>query len=153
MFARSIFIASLALIAAVAVAGPKKGAAPKAVEPTPEMMKAGEATYMKICTVCHQKTGQGLAPLFPPLAGSDYLMADKRRSIAGVIAGQSGPMVVNGKTYNQVMPPLPNLTDEEIANVLTYVRNSWGNKGEAVTPEEVKAVRASLPKADAGMKK
>ena len=152
MFARIIAAASLALLATVALAAPKKGAA-KPVEPTPEMMKAGEQVYAKICTVCHQKTGMGLAPLFPPLAGSDYLMADKKRSIVGVLAGQSGPMEVNGKKYNQVMPPLPNLSDEEVANVLTYVRNSWGNKGEAVTPAEVKEVRASLPKADAGTKK
>lgn len=152
MFARSILVASFAFLASVALAGPPKKGAAKSVEPTPEMMKSGEAVYAKVCTVCHQKTGLGLAPLFPPLAGSDYLMADKKRSIVGVLAGQSGPMVVNGKQFNQVMPPLPTLTDVEVASVLTFVRNTWGNKGEAVTAEEVKAVRATLSKADAGTK-
>lgn len=111
-------------------------------EPTAEQMKEGEKVYTQTCVVCHQKTGMGLAPLFPPLAGSDFLMADKKRSIVIVTKGISGPIEVNGKKFNQVMPPLPQLTDDQVAAVLSYVRNSFGNKGEAVTAAEVAAVKA-----------
>lgn len=104
----------------------------------------GEATFIGLCASCHQRTGAGLANLFPPLAGSDYLMADKTRSIETVLAGRSGTITVNGATYTGAMPPLPNLTDHEIANVLTYVRSNLGNHGDAVTAAEVAAVRARL---------
>ena len=81
--------------------------------------------------------------VFPPLAKSDYLMADKDHSILGVTKGLSGPIKVNGVDYNGVMPPVM-LNDEQIASVLTYVRNSWGNQGDAVTVEDVKRVRAEI---------
>ena len=105
---------------------------------------------MGTCSTCHQLEGQGLASVFPPLAKSDYLMADKQRSIHIVLAGLQGPVTVNGQTYNNVMPPLANFTDHEIADVLTFVRNSFGNQGEHVTDEEVASVRASLKQPEAG---
>jgi nitrite reductase (NO-forming) len=111
----------------------------------------GKATYQGTCSTCHQAEGQGLASVFPPLAKSDYLMADKERSIHVVLAGLSGPITVNGQPYNNVMPAWAHLTDHEIANVLSYVRNSFGNQGEPVTDAEVAKVRAALPKpAEAG---
>jgi nitrite reductase (NO-forming) len=73
-------------------------------------------------------------------------MADKEHTIRAVLAGLSGPITVNGQPYNNVMPAWAHLTDHEIANVLTYVRQSFGNQGEPVTDEEVASVRASLPK-------
>lgn len=81
--------------------------------------------------------------VFPPLAESDFLMADKRRSIEVVLNGLEGPITVNGKDYDSVMPPMSQLSDDEIANILTFVRNSFGNQGEAVTAEEVRSVRQS----------
>ena len=72
-------------------------------------------------------------------------MSDKDRSIRAVLQGLSGEIEVNGKKYNGIMTPLNNLSDFEIANVLTYVRNSFGNSGDAVSPDEVKRVRAELP--------
>jgi nitrite reductase (NO-forming) len=104
-------------------------------------MERGKQVYMQTCFVCHQPTGQGLPGVFPPLAKSDFLMENKTRSIMAVIKGLSGEVVVNGKKYNGVMPPVP-LNDEQIANVLTYVRNSFGNEGDAVTVDEVQQVRA-----------
>jgi mono/diheme cytochrome c family protein len=68
-------------------------------------------------------------------------MADKARSIRIVLRGMSGPIMVNGIKYDSVMPPVVQLTDEQAANVLTYVRNSWGNTGEAVSPDEVRLER------------
>ncbi|MDR3404304.1 MAG: copper-containing nitrite reductase [Chthoniobacter sp.] len=106
-------------------------------------MEKGKRVFLQTCFACHQPTGLGLPGVFPPLAKSDYLMADKSRSIMGVIKGNSGPMKVNGLDYNGVMPPVM-LNDEQIANVLTYVRNSFGNEGEAVTVEEVSKVHAEI---------
>jgi nitrite reductase (NO-forming) len=70
-------------------------------------------------------------------------MADKQRSIGIALNGLSGPVTVNGNGFNSVMPPMSQLTDDEIANILTYVRNSWGNGGEAVSKEEVAKTRAA----------
>ncbi len=108
-----------------------------------DQVKAGAALYNGTCSVCHQANGEGLPDVFPPLAASDYLMADKRRSIEVVINGLTGAVTVNGKQFNSVMPPMSQLTDDEVANILTYARNSWGNKGPAVTKDEVAKVRAS----------
>jgi nitrite reductase (NO-forming) len=84
--------------------------------------------------------GEGIEGAFPPLAKSDYLMADKKRSIHQILHGLSGEIKVNGISYNGEMASIE-LTDQELSDVLNYVRNSWGNKGEAVTPDEVKASR------------
>lgn len=111
-----------------------------------DQIKAGEVLYSGTCSTCHQADGKGLPDIFPPLAGSDYLMADKQRSIGIVLNGLSGPVTVNGKSYTSVMPPLSNLNDDEVANILTYVRNSWGNSGDAVNSAEVAAVRGTTPR-------
>ncbi|MCL4686003.1 nitrite reductase, copper-containing [Myxococcota bacterium] len=109
-------------------------------------MQRGKAVYQGTCSTCHQAEGQGLASIFPPLAKSDFLMADRERAIELVLKGMSGPIVVNGETYNGVMTPFAHLTDHEIADVLTFVLNSWGNDGGAVADEEIARVRAALPK-------
>ena len=100
-------------------------------------MDLGKQVYMKTCFVCHQPNGQGVPNQIPPLAGSDFLMRDKTEVIRTVIQGRSGEVVVNGKTYIGMMIPQGNLSDEQIANVLTFVRSNWGNAGGAVTPDEV----------------
>jgi len=105
----------------------------------------GKGVFMQTCFVCHQMEGQGIPSQIPPLAKSDYLMADKERSIRGVIFGQSGEMTVNVKQYNGTMIPLNYLSDEDIANVLTYVRNSFGNSGDAVSVAEVRRIRSEAP--------
>ncbi|HUZ08339.1 MAG TPA: c-type cytochrome [Candidatus Paceibacterota bacterium] len=124
--------------------------APLGVEPPTVVAKTkaerivlGRRTFM-ICSACHQPTGRGLPNVFPPLAGSDFLNADKDRAIKTVIFGRRGDVVVNGQKFNNTMPSLP-LTDQDIANVLTYVYNSFGNSGLDVTPEEVKTLRAQKP--------
>ena len=105
-------------------------------------IKKGQTVYSSYCIACHQANGAGLDPAFPPLAKSDYLMADAKRAIAIVMHGKSGEITVNGKKYNGQMPDF-GLNDEQITDVLNYVRNSWGNKGKAITVAEVKAVRAA----------
>lgn len=103
-------------------------------------MARGEQLYVSYCLSCHMDQGQGIEGVYPPLAKSDYLMADKKRSIQQILYGVSGEIKVNGKTYNLEMTGF-DLTDEETADVLNYIRNSWGNKGVVVTPEEVRAAR------------
>lgn len=100
----------------------------------------GKEVYIAQCMACHMENGEGIEDVYPPLAKSDYLMADKARSIDNVIHGVSGEIVVNGKTYNTDMAPV-DLSDQEVSDVLNYIRNSWGNKGKPVTPDEVKAAR------------
>lgn len=110
-------------------------------------IKSGQTTYMMVCFACHQPTGLGMPNMFPPLAGSDWVTAPKPdRLIRLVLQGYTGPITVNGKPFTSVaplMPPQATLTDQQIADVLTYVRNSWGNKATAVSPNEVAAIRAS----------
>jgi nitrite reductase (NO-forming) len=120
---------------------PASGApAKKAARGMSERMSAGNAVYVQNCAACHQPDGKGLKNAFPPLAGSDFLMADKKRAIRVVLEGLAGKIEVNGSDYDGVMPAL-SLDDEDIANVLTYVRNSWGNKGDEVSASEVGGLR------------
>ena len=100
----------------------------------------GKESYLTYCISCHMEQGEGIEGVYPPLAKSDYLMKDKKRSIQQVLYGVNGEIKVNGKTYNAEMTGL-DLTDEEVSNVLNYVRNSFGNKGDAVLPDQVKAAR------------
>jgi mono/diheme cytochrome c family protein len=100
----------------------------------------GQEVYVAQCLSCHMEKGEGIEDVYPPLAKADYLMADKKRSIVQVLYGASGEMTVNGKIYNLEMTGF-DLSDQEASDVLNYIRNSWGNKGPAVTPEEVKAAR------------
>jgi nitrite reductase (NO-forming) len=109
-------------------------------------IEKGKSVYMQTCYVCHQPEGQGVPGQIPPLAKSDFLAGkDKDNIIRGVVAGRSGPITVNGKSYNGTMVALPYLTDEQIANVLTFVRNNWGNSGDAVTVQEVARIRQEAP--------
>jgi nitrite reductase (NO-forming) len=105
----------------------------------------GKGVFMQTCFVCHQLSGEGIPAQIPPLTKSDYLMADKERSIRIVLQGQTGELEVNGKKYNGTMTPLNYLSDDDIANVLTYVRNSFGNSGDAVTSAEVRRTRSEVP--------
>ena len=105
-------------------------------------VKAGQAVYDAACSVCHQPDGTGLAGAFPPLAASDYLAADKERAIKVVLHGLQGPIVVDGKKYDSVMPPMGQLSDPELADALTYAMNAWGNAFGSVSAAEVAAVRA-----------
>jgi len=111
--------------------------------PSAESIAAGKAIYegKGTCSVCHQVTGLGLPPTFPPLAKADYLLADRKRAIKQTMYGAKEPIVVNGNTYPGGMMVIPPLTDEEVRDVVNYILNSWGNKGGAVTIEEVKAAR------------
>jgi nitrite reductase (NO-forming) len=107
-------------------------------------MERGKKVFLTSCFACHMANGEGLPGVFPPLANSDYLKADKDRAIRAVTKGLSGPITVNGKPYNNLMPP--QLLDEtQTADVLTYIMNSWGNNFGVVSVTDVKRARAENP--------
>jgi nitrite reductase (NO-forming) len=116
----------------------KEAAKAKVALTVPQQIAAGKAIYGTTCFACHQSEGQGIPSAFPPLAKSDFLNANPKRAIDIVLRGLSGEITVNGKKINSVMPS-QNLTDDEIANVLTYVYSSWGNNKAIITPAMVKA--------------
>jgi nitrite reductase (NO-forming) len=106
----------------------------------------GKSVYAQNCFVCHQDAGQGVVDQIPPLAKSDFLQnVDKDDIIRGVIAGRTGEITVNGKKYNGTMISLAYLSDEQIANVLTFVRNSWGNIGDSIAVADVLRIRQETP--------
>lgn len=121
-------------------------AAPKAekAKSTADRIRLGKNIYTNACLACHQADGGGIKGAFPPLAKSDYLNADKTRAIETVVYGREGEITVNGDKFNAVMPAQM-LSDDEIANVLTYVYSAWNNSKKVVTPEEVAKVRANKP--------
>ena len=110
-----------------------------------DQIQAGKELFAGTCSVCHQPNGAGLPGVFPPLAKSDYLAADPKRAISVLLHGLTGKVTVNGTEYNSVMPPMNQLNDDEVANILTYLLNSMGNPGGRILTEDVKKVRA-VPK-------
>ncbi|MCX6249385.1 MAG: cytochrome c [Bacteroidetes bacterium] len=103
------------------------------------MMPKGEQIYKSKCTVCHQATGAGVENVFPPLASSDYLLADKARAVAQTLNGSKLEMTVNNKKYTQEMVPQVETKEDAVA-IINYVLNNFGNKGGYVTMEQVKDV-------------
>ena len=124
-------------IAAEIKANPKIAGLTKEIQ-----MEKGKQIYMQSCFACHLPGGEGMANVFPPLAKSDYLLADRERAVRIVLKGLNGPITVNGAAYNGAMPPQGEvLNAEQVADVLTYVTNSWGNSAAAFTADEVKKVK------------
>ena len=109
-----------------------------------EVMARGETVYLGNCAACHQPTGQGLPGAFPPLAQSDFLEGNRQDVMQAALFGLSGPITVNGVDYNGLMPSMGYLSDQELADALTYVFSSWGNSAAAVSVAEVTALRAEL---------
>ncbi len=113
-------------------------------DPERDLVNKGIAVYNRpTCVACHQGNGQGTPGLFPPLSGSEWVLAkDPSRIIRIVLDGMTGPVSVKGAQFTNMMPPWrPTLNDEEIAQVLTFVRKSWGNDAAPVKTEQVAAIR------------
>lgn len=112
---------------------------------TPAML--GKRVFTANCMTCHQANGQGVPGAFPPLAGSEWVLEPQheKHMIAIVLHGLTGPITVKGNTYNSAMTPFAGiLRDDQIANLLTYIRSEWGNNAPAITQEQVAAIRAEL---------
>jgi nitrite reductase (NO-forming)/hydroxylamine reductase len=147
-FARATLAGMFVLMASTAVQAQQvhKAEVAGAAAPSAERIKAGEAVYNLACVACHQPTGQGLPGAFPPLAGSDYLLSNPERAVGIVVRGLQGEVVVNNQKFNSVMPAMTQLSDQQIADVVTFVLNSWGNKGGSIPVERVAAERAQAAK-------
>ena len=102
----------------------------------------GEKIFKTRCAACHQATGLGLKGAFPPLAASEWALAEPQVPAAIVVYGISGEISVKGDTYRGQMPSFKQLSDQELAAVLTYVRRSWGNQATEVTPDRIAEARA-----------
>ncbi len=148
----SVFFPAAVGAASASTLAPQPAAAASFL-PALDLTSAGPATaaqiargariYRSLCFACHLPDGKGMVGATPPLADSDYMFEDRERTIRIVLKGQTGPIVVNGQHYNGVMLPLESvLTDKQVADVLTYVFNSWGNQGDAFDPDYVAVVRA-----------
>jgi mono/diheme cytochrome c family protein len=123
--------------------------APQKSEPSrtfpidPKVHERGLAVYSRTCIACHGPDGKGVEGVFPPLLGSDWITGDKELPVRIILHGLMGPVEVGGKKYTNVMPPLgTTLSDQEIADVVTYVRQSWTNDASAVKEGEVARLRA-----------
>jgi mono/diheme cytochrome c family protein len=154
--ARALIAADPKVIAKIQAAGtPAVSAAPAgsstaaAYLPGPfvaadaEQMKRGAAVYARTCIACHQPTGKGLPPVFPSIAETPIVVGNPELPIKFITNGLMGPITVAGTTFNSMMPPVAGVTEQDIADVLTYVRQSFGNKGNPVSVDQVKAVRAA----------
>ena len=123
---------------------PPGEAAAIAEEVEVDMDALGRQVYQSVCMACHQSTGLGLAGAFPPLAGSEWVLEDPAVPVRVVLHGLVGPITVKGVDYNGAMPGFgAQLSDEDVAAVVTYIRGSWGNDADPVTPEFVAELRAS----------
>lgn len=124
---------------------PKAKAAPTSAVASPAAIAAGKAIYTETCLSCHQADGGGVDGLNPPLIKTSYVLGDKTRIVKVVLNGLQGEDI-DGEEYNNAMPSYDFLTDQQIASVLTYVRNSFGNKATPISAAEVKAIRAANKK-------
>lgn len=107
-----------------------------------ETVDPGREVYMKYCLACHQTDGSGVPGMYPPLVKTDWIQGEKERLIGLLLFGQQGEITVNGKTYKGVMPPQAFLSDEQIADVLTFIRANFGNESGSITMEEVSHARS-----------
>ena len=120
----------------------KKPAASPAKAAMQASMNRGKQVYLEQCLACHQADAGGVQNMNPPLIKTKWILGDKTTLVQVVLKGMTGEVDIEGETYHNVMAPHNDLTDQQIADVLTYVRNNFGNKASAVTAAEVKAIRA-----------
>ena len=111
---------------------------------TSSQMAKGKKIYETYCLTCHQEDGTGVPRLNPPLIKTSYVTGDKNKMITWVLQGTTEKKEIDGEYYSNNMPPQNYLSDHELADVLTYIRNSFGNKASAVTAHDVKKVRATI---------
>lgn len=107
-----------------------------------DFMEEGKKVYDRVCLVCHQSDGSGVPNMHPPVIESDYISGDTDSLIFLIMEGMEGPLVVKVEEYNSIMPPMKNvLDDREVADLINYLRNSFGNSGEFIKPEDVASMR------------
>lgn len=133
------------VVTALSVWGQKKKVATKPVSGAlAAQIASGKQVYIKYCLSCHQADGGGVQNMNPPLTGTTYVLGDKGAIIKVVLNGFKEPVDINGQSYGNTMASFSNLSDKEVADVITYVRNSFGNKAGAVSQGDVAGVRRIL---------
>lgn len=98
----------------------------------------GQRLYRAHCKNCHQETGKGIGKIYPPLAESDYLLSDKSRAIRVIKNGLNEKIIVNDKSFNNAMPSNVKFVDDDIAAIMTYIGNTWGNSMGNVSQSDVR---------------
>lgn len=148
LFQILILLCAVTTAAAQTKKGPpvKKSAPVKAASSNPlnASVTRGKAVYAANCLVCHQADGGGVGNLNPPLIKTTWVLGDKPTLIQFVLKGGKGQVEIDGETFHNAMPAQAHLTDAQLADVLTYVRNSFGNKATAVTIDEVAVERTKI---------
>jgi mono/diheme cytochrome c family protein len=139
-----LFLASFILLFNALHAQTKKQATHQKTEGS--STARGQIVYTSVCLACHMADGGGVQNMNPPLINTTYVLGNKAALIKIVLHGFNEDVEINGKTYSNTMSPHDNLTDQQIADVLTYVRRSFGNKASAVKPAEVVKVRSAAKK-------
>lgn len=137
-----LFAAMLSLAATAAMA---------AAAPDAATLAKGHSLFENNCSACHQAHGEGMPGVFPNLAKSDFLAADPQRAVHFVLHGHTGQITVNGVTYDGSMPDVgASLSNQDVADILTYVLNSWGNPGGQIQPDAVAQVRSGASQGGSG---
>lgn len=148
----SLYLVSFALFFALVSCNPRSENSKPSSTKFDQYYVQGEQLYIRNCSNCHQRNGTGLGLLYPPLKESDYLLNNFDQVICLIRTGIRGELTVNGKSFNQPMPGIPSLTDLEIAEIATYVYNTWGNNRGITDVQEVTKVlsecNVNLPAAD-----
>jgi mono/diheme cytochrome c family protein len=137
----TVLSGSLFILASVIMSQTKKPAT-LSQNPLQASMNRGKQVYLEQCLACHQADAGGVQAMNPPLIKTKWILGDKTPLVKIVLNGMTGDLDVDGDTYHNVMAPHRDLSDQQIADVLTYVRNSFGNKAKPITAAEVKAIRA-----------
>ena len=140
---RSLALCFASLVMAMLLVGCAPSDSERSTSLANDPLAYGERVYALRCQTCHQADGSGVAGAFPPLKPNEWVHGDRGRLIRLVLHGMGGTIEVRGDTYQGVMPALGYLNDDEVAAVLTYVRQSFGNDTTSVSPEQVAAVRAA----------
>ena len=121
-------------------------APPAKSETEDEVDHPGKALYKQHCSACHQQDGNGVPNMFPPLTESEYVNGDVKWLVSSLVKGLEGPITVKGVEYDNMMPAVDYLTDDEIANILTFLRSNFGNNSGKVSAEEVNKLREEIKK-------
>jgi mono/diheme cytochrome c family protein len=139
---KKCLIAGIMVVMALSASAQVKKKAP--VSTTAASLARGKVLYKEICATCHQADGTGVPRMNPPLIKTKYVLGDKAKLIKLLLLGLNEEVEIEGEYYSNPMPSQAALKDEEIADVLTFVRNNFGNKAPAITAGQVKAVRATI---------
>jgi len=139
-----VFIFLMIVVFLMAFTNPKSSAVKIPFQTSQTSINRGKAVYAQYCMQCHQIDGSGVSRMNPPLIKTFYVLGNKETLISIIVKGFNKEIEIDGDTYSNPMPAHLFLTDQQVADVATYVRNSFGNKATAITLTEVKAIKSKI---------